>query len=114
MIDEPVLKMMAFTVSAVGLNACNPGSGPCPDVSDRRLGGGGHRCTSTLCGAGRVSGAVDDGVCEGYTGSYTIALLTLAAWVLISAGVAASFNYSTALERRPEKEEGEVPDLSRA
>jgi cyanate permease len=44
------------------------------------------------------------GFVKDQTGSYTVALLTLAAWVLISAAVALGFSYSTALEHRPEDE----------
>jgi MFS family permease len=114
LVNDPLIKMIAFTVSAVGMNSTMPVFWTiAPSFLTGASAAVGIAYINSWAALAAFVAPWMMGLVKDYTGDYTMALLTLAAWVLISAGVAVSFNYSTALELRPEREEDAAPELSR-
>ncbi len=111
LVSDPVLKMIAFTVSAVGMNSAMPVFWTvAPSFLTGASAAVGIAYINSWAALAAFVAPWMMGFVKDQTGNYTVALLTLSVWVLISAGVALAFNYSTALEHRPEEQEA----LSRA
>ncbi|MEA2790655.1 MAG: transporter, family, tartrate transporter [Acetobacteraceae bacterium] len=105
LVDDPVAKMAAFTVSAVGMNSTMPVFWTiAPSFLTGASAAVGIAYINSWAALAAFVAPWMMGFVKDQTGSYTVALLTLAAWVLISAAVALGFSYSTALEHRPEDE----------
>jgi len=109
MVDNPVIKMAAFTVSAMGMNSTMPVfwtiapsflTGPSAAV--------GIAYINSWAALGAFVAPWMMGLVKDATGSYTYGLLALAGMVLAAAAIALGFNYSTALEHAPEENLGTV------
>ncbi len=105
-IDDPVMKMVAFTISAMGLNATLPVfwtlapsflTGPSAAV--------GIALINSWAALGAFVAPWMMGLVKDATGSYQYGLLALAVMVLGGAGVVLGFTHHGALEHPPEAQE---------
>jgi MFS family permease len=103
LIDDPFWKMVAFTVSAMGLNATMPVfwtlaptflNGPSAAV--------GIALINSWAALGAFLAPWMMGLVKDATGTYTAALLVLAAAVLVGAGIVMGFQHRAELEHAPE------------
>jgi MFS family permease len=102
-IDDPFWKMVAFTLSAMGLNATMPVfwtlaptflNGPSAAV--------GIALINSWAALGAFLAPWMMGLVKDATGTYTAALLILAAAVLVGAGIVMGFQHRAELEHAPE------------
>lgn len=102
-IDDPVLKMVAFTLSAMGLNSTMPVfwslapsflTGPSAAV--------GIALINSWAALGAFVAPWMMGLVKDATGSYSYALLALAGMVLVGAAITLGFSHNRALEHPPE------------
>jgi MFS transporter, ACS family, tartrate transporter len=105
LIEDPVLKMVAFTISAMGLNACNPVfwslapsflTGPSAAV--------GIAYINSFAALGAFLSPWMMGLVKDATGSYMYGLLTLGALVVAATGIVAGFTHDVSLEHAPERQ----------
>ena len=104
-IDDPVLKMAAFTLSAIGLNASLPVfwtlapnflTGPSAAV--------GIAFINSVAALGGFVAPWLLGVVKDTTGSFTYGLLALAAMVIGGAGIVLAIDHNSALEHAPDSD----------
>jgi MFS transporter, ACS family, tartrate transporter len=101
-IDDPVLKMVAFTVSAVGLNASNPVFWTlAPSFLTGASAAVGIAYINSFAALGAFIAPSMMGLVKDATGSFTYGLLALAAFVVVGACVILGFAHDGALERDP-------------
>jgi len=104
-IDDPVMKMVAFTVSAMGLNASLPVfwtlapsflTGPSAAV--------GIAFINSVAALGAFVAPWLQGLIKDATGSFTYGLLALAAMVLGCSWLVLAISHNSALEHAPDPE----------
>jgi MFS transporter, ACS family, tartrate transporter len=104
-IDDPVLKMVAFTVSAVGLNACNPVFWTlAPNFLTGASAAVGIAYINSFAPLGAFVAPWVMGLVKDATGSFTYGLLALAALVVGGACIILTFSHDSALEHAPERQ----------
>lgn len=103
LIDDPFWKMVAFTLSAMGLNGTMPVFWTlAPSFLNGASAAVGIALINSWAALGAFVAPWMMGVVKDATGAYTLALLALAAGVLCGAGIAFGFHYRTELEHPPE------------
>jgi MFS family permease len=103
-VDDPVLKMIAFTVSAVGLNASNPVFWTlAPSFLTGASAAVGIAYINSFAGLAAFVAPWMMGLVKDATGSFTYGLLALGAIVVIGACTVLGFAHDGALEREPER-----------
>jgi MFS transporter, ACS family, tartrate transporter len=104
-IDDPVLKMVAFTVSAVGLNACSPIFWTlAPNFLTGASAAVGIAYINSFAALGAFVAPWVMGLVKDATGSFTYGLLALAALVVGGACIILIFSHDSALEHAPERQ----------
>jgi MFS family permease len=102
LIDDPVLKMAGFTVSAIGLNASNPVFWTlAPTFLTGASAAVGIAYINSFAALGAFLSPWLMGLVKDATGSFAYALLGLASLVVGGAFVVLSFAHDSALERAP-------------
>jgi MFS family permease len=105
LINDPVLKMAAFTISAVGLNACNPVFWSlAPSFLTGASAAVGIAYINSFAALGAFLAPWMMGLVKDATGSYTYALLTLGVLVVGAAGIILGFAHDVSLEHAPERQ----------
>jgi len=104
-LDDPVLKMVAFTISAVGLNACNPVFWSlAPSFLTGASAAVGIAYINSFAALGAFLSPWMMGLVKDATGSYMYGLLLLGALVLGAAGIILGFAHDVRLEHAPERQ----------
>jgi ACS family tartrate transporter-like MFS transporter len=104
-IDDPVLKMVGFTVSAIGLNASNPVFWTlAPNFLTGASAAVGIAYINSFAALSAFLAPWMMGVVKDATGSFTYALLVLAGLVVGAACIILTFAHDGALEEAPEEE----------
>jgi ACS family tartrate transporter-like MFS transporter len=104
-LDDPILKMIAFTISAVGLNACNPVFWSlAPSFLTGASAAVGIAYINSFAALGAFLAPWMMGLVKDATGSYTYGLLALGALVLGAAGIILGFAHDASLEHAPERQ----------
>jgi MFS transporter, ACS family, tartrate transporter len=104
-LDDPVLKMIAFTVSAVGLNACNPVFWSlAPSFLTGASAAVGIAYINSFAALGAFLAPWMMGLVKDATGSYAYGLLALGALVVGAAGIISGFAHDVSLEHAPERQ----------
>ena len=104
-LDDPVLKMVAFTISAVGLNACNPVFWSlAPSFLTGASAAVGIAYINSFAALGAFLSPWMMGLVKDATGSYMYGLLPLGALVLGAAGIILGFAHDVRLEHAPERQ----------
>jgi len=105
LIEEPVLKMVAFTMSAIGLNACNPVFWTlAPNFLTGASAAVGIAYINSFAALGAFVAPWMMGLVKDATGSFTYGLLALAAMVVGGACIVVSFAHNSELEHAPEQQ----------
>ena len=103
-VDDPVLKMIAFTVSAVGLNASNPVFWTlAPSFLTGASAAVGIAYINSFAALGAFLAPWMMGLVKDATGSFTYGLLALGALVVVGACVILGFAHDGELERTPQR-----------
>ena len=103
-INEPVLKMVAFTLSAVGLNASNPVFWTlAPSFLTGASAAVGIAYINSFAALGAFLAPWMMGLVKDATGSFTYALLALAAVVVGGGFIVLSFAHDSSLDHAPEQ-----------
>jgi MFS family permease len=104
-IDDPVLKMVGFTVSAIGLNASNPVFWTlAPTFLTGASAAVGIAYINSFAALGAFLAPWMMGLVKDATGSFAYALLALAALVVGGACIILTFTHDTSLEHAPQKQ----------
>jgi ACS family tartrate transporter-like MFS transporter len=104
-VDDPVLKMAAFTVSAIGLNASNPVFWTlAPSFLTGASAAVGIAYINSFAGLAAFVAPWMMGLVKDATGSFTYGLLALGGIVVIGACTVLGFAHDRALEHEPEPE----------
>jgi len=102
-IDDPILKMVAFTLSAIGLNASNPVFWTlAPTFLTGASAAVGIAYINSFAALGAFLAPWMMGLVKDATGSFTYALLVLASTVVGGCFIVLSFAHDRALEDAPE------------
>ena len=104
-LNDPVLKMVAFTISAVGLNACNPVFWSlAPSFLTGASAAVGIAYINSFAALGAFLAPWMMGLVKDATGSYAYGLLTLGAFVVGAACIVLGFAHDVRLEHAPEQQ----------
>jgi cyanate permease len=102
-LDDPVLKMAAFTISAMGLKGCLPVFWTlAPAFLTGRSAAVGIAFINSVAALGAFVAPYMLGLVKDATGSFTDGLYVLGGGVMIGAICVLGFNHDHALERAPE------------
>lgn len=108
-IDDPVLKMVAFTISAMGLNASLPVFWTmAPNFLTGRSAAVGIAFINSVAALGAFVAPWIQGLIKDATGSYTDGLLALAAMVVGSSFIVLGIAHNSALEHAPDMADAPV------
>jgi MFS transporter, ACS family, tartrate transporter len=102
LLDDPLLKMIAFTVSAMGLNASLPVFWTlAPSFLNGPAAAVGIALINSWAALGAFAAPAMMGLMRDATGSYAYGLLALSAIVLVGAGIVLGFRHQKELENVP-------------